>query len=187
MKEDAELKNFVLKYVKNNYVAEPDNPLDALPHFVVPKKFYVDQYNEYKIKLEKFKNLTDKEAKQEEIAWRKEQLDAYEKYIDKLKCEIERMTILFKKVENWECPESLKKIKEYMLKDISYVISSHDKLMKLDPCIDPEINGKEFKKQMIERYQGLFDSYKKNVEKNQDHANGINKMLKDLKDDFGDW
>lgn len=187
MSTDPVVKNCILKYAKEQYFERRDNTLDTLPHFVEPHKFYIDQYNEYKFKLERFKNLTDDEAKEEEINHRKNQRDDHEKYIAEEKQKVKNLNHLFEKIQKWDCPDSLMELKNFVLQDINWDIIQHTKCVNYSPCIDIEVDGKEFKEEMIERYQGIVDDYSYDVKREQKWADEMNEMLNDLKDSLGDW
>ena len=184
---DPELKAYILNAVKKQYVERRDNPLDILPHSVEPTEFYSKEYEKYKIEIERLKKLTDEEAKKEEIAYRKKQIDDYKKYVEAEKQKIENLKGLLVNIQNWNCPVSLAELKNIMVEKINTDIISHERCANYISYIDIEINGKQFKKQMIVRYEGMMDGYLKNMKREQAWADETNKLLKDLKDNLGDW
>jgi hypothetical protein len=82
MTKNTDFKSYILDYAKEYYVERRENPLKKLPYSVSPYKFYIDELNNYKKELERFKSLTKDEAKIEEIAYRKKEIDDYNSYIE---------------------------------------------------------------------------------------------------------
>ena len=184
---DPDIKEYILKTVKEQYVERGDNPLYVLPHFVSPSKFYVDEYNKYKAELERLKNLTDEESKEEEIAYRKRQLCDYKKYFADEKDKLKNLIMLLEKVRDWNCPESLLELKNYIMENINYDIISRERHLKHDSLVDAEISGKEFKEEMMRRYENIVNNCLKSIENERVWVNQTNKMLEDLKKNLGDW
>jgi len=184
---DPEIKEYILRVAKEQYVERRDNPLDVIPKVVIPNAFYITEYKKYVSELERLKNLTEEEAKVEEANYRKEQLEDYRKYIAKEERELENLINLLEKVKKWNCKDTLLELKNFIVLEIGSKISQYERRQKSIPCVDVEVSGNEFKEEMIRRYQNIVDSYRKDVEREQKWANDTNRMIRDLKDDLGDW
>jgi hypothetical protein len=90
-------------------------------------------------------------------------------------------------IEKWKCQESLLELKDGVIKNLKAELRRKMEHLKYNPICEREMSGKEFKDTMIERYQDRVRDYSRHVDREYEWANKTNKLLKDLKDNLGDW
>jgi hypothetical protein len=180
-------KDFILKFVKQEYVERRDNHLPVLPHEVKEPAFPSEQLKKYTQELTFLKNLTDEEAKIEEIKYRAEQTNSFNALIDSEKEKLRNSEKMLKQVQEWNCSESLSKLKEYLVSDIEKHICTINERINYPSFVDPEKSGEKWKCERIQCIQNIVDSYIKEVNREKAWANKTNKFLADLKENLGDW